>query len=96
MISPVSSVPAPPAMTDPSRQAERVRAAMPQGGLFAEKEWRISPEPFVLSKTEVRQLEQLGPVFHRFQKTFDLPYRRSRSGSPPDWIAGYLAQGKTA
>ena len=83
-------------MTDLSRQAERVRAAMPQGGLFAEKEWRISPEPFVLSKTEVHQLEQLGPVFHRFQKTCDLLYRRSRSGSLPDWIAGYLDQGKPA
>jgi hypothetical protein len=81
-------------MTDPTRQAERVRAAMPQGGLFAEKEWRISPEPFVLSKSEVRQLEQLGPVFHRFQKTCDLLYRRSRSGTLPGWIAGYLDQGK--
>jgi hypothetical protein len=94
MISPVSSFPAPLRMTDPTHQAERVRAAMPQGGLFAEKEWRISPEPFVLSKAEVRQLEQLGPVFHRFQKTCDLLYRRSRGGSLPDWIAGYLDQGK--
>lgn len=67
---------------------------MPQGGLFAEKEWRISPEPFILSKSEVRQLEQLGPVFHRFQKTCDLLYRRSRGGSLPGWIAGYLDQGK--
>jgi len=67
---------------------------MPDGGLFAEKEWRISPEPFVLSRSEFRRLERLGPVFHRFQKTCDLLYRRSRVGSLPRWIAGYLDQGK--
>jgi len=82
-------------MSDPIRRAERVRDAMPKGGLFAEKEWRISPEPFVLSKAEVRQLVQLGPLFLRFQKTCDLIYRRSRGGSLPGWIAGDLDRGKS-
>lgn len=92
----ISSAPSPAssAMSDPIRRAERVRAAMPEGGLFAEKEWRVSPEPFVLSKSEVRQLEQLGPLFHRFQKTCDLIYRRSRGGSLPGWIARDLDRGK--
>jgi hypothetical protein len=81
-------------MSDPIRRAERVRAAMPEGGLFAEKEWRVSPEPFVLSKSEVRQLEHLGPLFHRFQKTGDLLYRRSRGGTLPAWIAKDLDRGK--
>lgn len=84
----------PSIMTDPARQAERVRAAMPPGGLFAEKEWRVSPEPFVLSRAEVRQLERLGPLFHRFQKTCDLLYRRSRGGSLPAWVANDLDRGK--
>lgn len=94
MTSVLAPPPVTPAMSDPIRRAERVRAAMPDGGLFAEKEWRVSPEPFVLSKAEVRQLEQLGPLFHRFQKTCDLLYRRSRGGSLPAWIARDLDRGK--
>jgi len=81
-------------MTDWNRKAELVRAALPEGGLFAEKSWRISPEPFVISLTELRQLEALGPILLRFQKTCDLLYRRSRGGSLPSWIAGYLDRGK--
>lgn len=94
MMSAAALPPVPSAMSDPTRRAERVRAAIPEGGLFAEKEWRVSPEPFVLSKAEVRQLEQLGPLFHRFQKACDLVYRRSRGGSLPDWIARDLDRGK--
>ncbi len=87
---------APPPMTDPHRKAERIRAALPRGGLFAEKEWRISPEPFVLSPAEARRLEALGPLLLRFQRTCDLLYRRSRGGSLPGWIADYLDRGKPA
>ncbi len=60
MRSAIALPPVSTTMSDPIRRAERVRAAMPEGGLFAEKEWRVSPEPFVLSKAEVRQLAQLG------------------------------------
>lgn len=96
MMSALAFPPVSSAMSDPIRRAERVRAAMPDGGLFAEKEWRVSPEPFVLTKAEVRQLGQLGPLFHRFQKTCDLLYRRSRGGSLPAWIARDLDRGKPA
>ncbi len=84
----------PPSMTDWNRKAERVRAALPEGGLFAEKEWRLSPEPFVLSRAEVRQLEALGPLLLRFQRACDLIHRRSRGGSLPAWVADYLDRGK--
>ncbi len=77
-----------------SRKAERVRAALPTGGLFAEKAWRLSPEPFVLSAAEVRQLEALGPLLLRYQRACDLIYRRSRGGSLPAWVADYLDRGK--
>ena len=83
-------------MQDRKNKADLVRAALPEGGLFAEKAWRISPEPFVLSPAEVRYLEQLGPLLHRFQKVCDLIYRRSRKGSLPGWIADYLDRGKPA
>ncbi len=81
-------------MQDWKEKAERIREALPSGGLFAEKEWRISPEPFVLSAGEVKLLEQLGPILHRFHRASDLIYRRSRNGSLPDWVARYLDLGK--
>lgn len=81
-------------MPDPASKAERVRAALPEGGLFAEKSWRVSPEPFPLTPAEYRELESLGPVLWRFQKASDLIYRRSRGGSLPAWIARDLDRGK--
>lgn len=81
-------------MQDWNRKAELVRAALPEGGLFAEKAWRVSPEPFVLSRAEVKYLQRLGPLLHRFQKVCDLIYRRSRKGTLPRWVADYLDRGK--
>lgn len=74
--------------------AQRIQDALPEGGLFAEKAWRISPEPFRLSRGEVKTLERLGPLLLRFQRACDLIYRRSRNGSLPGWIADYLDRGK--
>lgn len=76
------------------KRARRIHAELPEGGLFAEKAWRISPVPFALTKGEVKQLEKLGPILHRYQQACDLIYRRSRKGSLPEWISGYLDQGK--
>lgn len=81
-------------MKDGEMRAKFVRAALPKGGLFSEKAWRISPEPFVLSKKESKELQNLGPILHRFQKTCDLIYRRSRKGTLPEWVADYLDRGK--
>lgn len=75
-------------------RAARIQAALPEGGLFAEKAWRVSPEAFPLSKKEVKTLEKLGDLLHRFQKTCDLIHRRSRKGTLPSWIADYLDRGK--
>jgi hypothetical protein len=94
MSQPPFSAAPPREMTDWNRKAERVRSALPVGGLFAEKEWRLSPEPFVLSPGEARQLESLGPLLLRFQRACDLIHRRSRGGSLPRWIAAYLDRGK--
>tara|TARA_R110002096_G_scaffold85802_10_gene197878 strand:+ start:2130 stop:3464 length:1335 start_codon:yes stop_codon:yes gene_type:complete len=77
-----------------ANRASRIKDAIPEGGLFAEKEWRISPEPFPLSKKEVKTLEKLGPLLLRFQQTCDLIYRRSRKGTLPGWVADYLDRGK--
>lgn len=84
------------ATTSPEAKAGQVREALPEGGLFAEKEWRVSPEPFPLSRGEWKTLERLGPILLRFQQACDLVYRRSRKGSLPAWIADYLDRGKPA
>jgi hypothetical protein len=81
-------------MMKPEDVARRIRDALPGEGLFAEKAWRVSPEPFSLPKKTVKALQKLGPVFYRFQKASDLIYRRSRKGSLPEWISAYLDQGK--
>ena len=75
---------------NPVEIAGRVRDSLPEGGLFAEKVWRISPEAFPLSKKEVKTLERLGPILLKFQQAADLVYRRSRKGSLPGWVADYL------
>ncbi len=76
------------------QKAAIIRDAIPEGGLFAEKAWRISPTPFPLDRKLVKRLEMLGPVLLRFQRACDVIYRRSRKGTLPAWIAEYLDQGK--
>lgn len=76
------------------QRAEQIQAALPAGGLFAEKAWRVSPDPFPLDKKTVKALQNLGPMLLRFQQAADTIYRRSRKGSLPGWIAGYLDRGK--
>ena len=53
---------------DFKERAGRIQNAIPQGGLFSEKAWRISPEPFPLTKKEVKALERLGPLLLKFQQ----------------------------
>ncbi len=76
--------------------AERFRAAMPEGGLFAEKDWLVSPEAFPLTGTEVDELEKLGHRLHLFVQACDTLYYLSRAGKRPAFIARYLDAGKPA
>ena len=78
----------------PVARAERITSALPEGGLFSEKTWRVSPEAFPLDRSTVRYLEQLGPLLARFQQAGETIYRRSRKGSLPGWIAESLDAGK--
>lgn len=75
-------------------RAERIRAAMPPGGLFAGKEWRVSPEPFVLPEGMGKELEKLGFRLRKFTEACNLLYRLSVSGKKPEWIAALLDRGK--
>jgi hypothetical protein len=82
--------------TDSERlaRAERVRAALPPGGLFAGKEWRVAPEPFVLPPGMEEELEKLGFRLRKFTEACNLLYRLSVSGKRPAWIAELLDRGK--
>jgi hypothetical protein len=74
--------------------AARVRSAMPPGGLFAGKDWRVSPEPFVLPAGLDEELEKLGFRLRKFTEACNLLYRLSVAGKRPAWIAELLDRGK--
>jgi hypothetical protein len=71
-----------------------VRDAMPAAGLFAEKEWLLSPSAFRLSPRFVVELEKLGYRLNLFQRACNLLYQLSVKGRQPKWVAAYLDAGK--
>ncbi len=75
-------------------RASRVRNALPEGGLFAGKDWRVAAEPFVLSDDLAEELGKLGFRLRKFVEAGNLLYRLSVSGKQPAWIAELLDRGK--
>src|SRR5215468_11730583 len=78
-------------------QADRlqaIRAAFPKEGLFAEKEWLLSPDAFPIEKKFVFELEQLGHRLFVFQRACNQLYQLSIKGKQPEWVARYLDAGK--
>ena len=74
--------------------ADTIRTQMPESGLFAGHEWRISPSPFPLGPRLSKDLEKLGRVLLQFYKATNLLYRKSAEGKLPEWVAALLDQGK--
>ena len=81
-------------MTTPLDRLAAIRAAQPPEGLFAEKDWLVSPEPFVIDARLAGQLEKLGHRLNLFQRACNELYQRSVAGKQPAWIAAYLDAGK--
>ena len=77
-----------------SETLAHLRAAIPAAGLFAEKDWLLSPEPLPLGADAVEELEKLGRRLLRFQRASNELYHRSASGKAPAWIADCLDRGK--
>src|SRR5438270_11976075 len=73
-----------------------VRAAFPPNGLFAEKDFLLSPDPFPIDGKFAKDLEQLGHRLFVFQRACNELYQRSVKGKQPAWIAAYLDAGKPA
>lgn len=73
---------------------ENIRRATPFEGLFAGKDWLISPEPFPLTERDVEELEKLGYRLSLYNRAANLLYQLSLKGKQPAWIADLLDRGK--
>jgi hypothetical protein len=71
-----------------------IRAALPQEGLFAEKDWLISPDAFPIDSKLLKELEPLGHRLFVFQRACNQLYQLSVKGKQPQWVARYLDAGK--
>lgn len=72
----------------------RLRAAIPEGGLFAEKSFLLSPEPLRVEAKMVEELEKLGHRLQVFQRACNELYQRSAHGKAAAWVAEYCDRGK--
>ena len=73
---------------------QSIRSAFPKEGLFAEKDWLLSPDPFPIEKKFLPELEQLGHRLSVFQRACNQLYQLSVKGKQPEWVARYLDAGK--
>src|SRR5438874_10018054 len=73
---------------------QTIRSAFPKEGLFAEKQWLLSPDAFPIDKKFLTDLEQLGHRLFVFQRACNQLYQLSVKGKQPGWIARYLDAGK--
>jgi hypothetical protein len=82
------------AVSTESEKLEAIRTAFPKEGLFAEKDWLVSPDAFPIGKKFLADLEQLGHRLFVFQRACNQLYQLSVKGKQPTWIARYLDAGK--
>jgi hypothetical protein len=71
-----------------------LRAAFPPEGLFAEKDFLLSPRPFLIDGALRAELEKLGHRLFLFQRAANELYHRSLAGKAPVWVAALLDGGK--
>jgi len=80
--------------TDAVDKIQAIRAAVPAEGLFADKDWLTSPEPFPVSNAFADDLEKLGYRLSLFLRACNQLYFQSVKGRQPTWIAELLDRGK--
>src|SRR2546423_1568035 len=73
---------------------ETIRSSFPKEGLFAEKDWLLSPDAFPIEQKFLTELEQLGNRLFVFQRACNQLYQLSVKGKQPEWVARYLDAGK--
>jgi hypothetical protein len=82
------------ALSDDRATLDKIRAAFPTEGLFAEKDWLLSPEPFLIDEKLAKDIERLGHQLFVFQRACNQLYQLSIRGKQPAWVASYLDAGK--
>ena len=90
----VNSALTPSANKSAATRAQFIHDQLPEVGLFADMDWRVSPTPFALGEELARGLEPLGRVLLQFNRAVNLLYRQSVAGRVPGWIATWLDRGK--
>ncbi len=75
-------------------KARAIEAALPKGGLFHEKSWRVSPDPFPLGEELAEEIDKLGYRLTLFVRACNQLYRFSVAGRQPGWVAELLDRGK--
>jgi hypothetical protein len=83
-------------LTATENRLETIRNAFPKEGLFAEKDWLLSPDAFSIEKKFRAELEQLGHRLFVFQRACNQLYQLSVKGKQPAWVARYVDAGKPA
>jgi hypothetical protein len=83
-----------PGMLSDPEKFMSIRAALPAEGLFADKDWLLSPDPFPIERSFEKEIEQLGHRLFVFQRACNQLYQQSVKGKQPVWIAEYLDAGK--
>ncbi len=81
-------------LADKIEKTRAILEALPPEGLFAGKEWLVSPEPFLVSRAFAEELEKLGYRLHLFLRACNQLYFASLKGKQPRWIAELLDRGK--
>ena len=71
-----------------------IRDALPKEGLFAERDWLLSPDAFPIEQKFLTELEQLGHRLFVFQRACNQLYQLSVKGKQPESVARYLDAGK--
>ena len=56
--------------------------------------WRVSPQPFGITPSQLERIEGIGTDLLRFYKALNSLYNRSARGTAPAFIADYLDTGK--
>ena len=80
----------------------QIKGSLEQSGLFSDEangngvgnSWRISPEPYYLTKKEFEFFSQLGHHLLKFYTVWNRFYYDSVKGKLPPWFAEYLDAGK--
>ncbi len=81
-----------------------LRSALSAQPLFEDKTWRLSPEPWPLSRDQVEHLDAIGVACFEFHQALEALYLRSAAGKNllrnkpllAPWVADYLDRGKPA